>query len=92
MKIKEELTAQLQKMRSEEEISQAQYRRLLPTQTQIPQIYGQPKIHKKDNPLREIVDATGSVARDANKFVANIIKKYAVRGEYRLKDTEDFVR
>jgi hypothetical protein len=91
MKIKEELTEQLQRMRNAEEISKAQYRRLLPTQTQIPRIYGQPKIHKAGNPLREIVDATGSVTRDANKFVANIIKKYAVKGVYRLKDSEEFV-
>ena len=78
-------------MKDGDEISKAQYRRFLLTQTQIPRIYGQPKIHKAGYPLREIVDATGSVARDANKFVADIVRKYAIKGEYRLKDSEEFV-
>ena len=37
------------------------------------------------------MDATGSVTRDINKYVDNAIKKYAIKGEHSLKDSEDFV-
>ncbi len=36
-------------------------------------IYGSPKIHKKDNPLRPIIDYTGSIGYNVSRSFADII-------------------
>ena len=91
MEIQGKLVEQLKQMKETGELNEVEYRKLYPNQTQVPRIYGQPKIHKEGYPLREIVDASGSVARDINKSIANIIKKYAREAKFCLKDSEQFV-
>uniref|UniRef100_A0A3Q1CXI0 H15 domain-containing protein n=1 Tax=Amphiprion ocellaris TaxID=80972 RepID=A0A3Q1CXI0_AMPOC len=51
-------------------ITQEAYNHLIPTANVTPQIYGTPKIHKKDTPLRPVVDSIGSVTYNLSKFVA----------------------
>ena len=66
--IQEKLIKELQSMKESNEIDERLFRRVYPSKTQIPIMYGQPKIHKADNPLREIVDASGSITREINKY------------------------
>ena len=54
-------------------------------------MHGQPKIHKENYPLREIVDSEGSVYKDTDKHISKIIKHYAENNTYRIKNSEDFV-
>jgi hypothetical protein len=75
--IEEELAKQLKKIKDENQMDIKTFYRRSPTKTKIPRMYGQPKIHKQDHPLREIVDSTGSVAKETDKFISKIIKKYA---------------
>ena len=43
-------------------------------QVVFPQVYGLPKIHKLDTPLRPIVSSCGSVTYGVTKELANILK------------------
>ena len=54
-------------------------------------MYGQPKIHKANYPLREIVDSTGSVAKEVDKYISRILKKYVGKTEYYVKNSAHFV-
>ena len=62
--IKKALASQLEKIKGEKQIDQRTYYRLYPTKEKIPRMYGQPKVHKQNYPLREIVDSTGSVTKE----------------------------
>ena len=46
--------------------------KLSPTQSQIPRMYGQVKIHKEGYPLREIVDANGGATKPIDGYIAKI--------------------
>ena len=91
MEIKDALCKQLKTIKEEGQLSEAQYRRMLPTQTQIPRMYGHPKIHKPGNPLREIVDGSGGVVKQVDKFISNVIKHYVGDNEYYVKNSAHFV-
>ncbi len=79
-------------MQKEGEIDEKLHFKLLPRKTQIPRMFGQPKIHKEGNPLREVVDSSGSVTNDINKFVSKIIKPYAEKNEFTIKNSTEFIR
>ena len=49
---------------------------LLFTKTKFPRMYGQPKVRKADNLLREIGDSTGSVAKETDTYISRALKKY----------------
>ena len=51
----------LTRLLSERKITQTQYNELYPTTFHMPRIYGSPKIHKDNCPLRPIVEGIGSV-------------------------------
>ena len=88
--IQGKLIDKLQIMRDNNEIEEKLYKKLYPNKTQIPIMYGQPKIHKQGNPLREIVDASGSVTRDINKYISRVIKTYA-NNEFTVSNSKQFV-
>ena len=54
-------------------------------------MYGQPKVHKADYPLREIVDSTSSVAKQIDKYIAKVIQKYVGKSPYYVKNSAHFV-
>ena len=72
-------------------ITENYYKALKPNGTQLARLYGQPKIHKDGYPLREIVDGTGSVTHNTDKFIGSIIKHYAADNEFTLKNSADYV-
>ena len=90
-KIKEALTKLLTKIKNEKQLDDRTFYRLTPTQTKIPRMYGQPKVHKEDYPLREIVDSTGSVTKQCDKFVSKIIQQYTGQTPYYVKNSAHFV-
>ena len=57
----------------------------------IPRLYGSPKIHKKDTPLRPIVDYTGSMAYNLSRALADILKPTLGKTKYYVKNTAEFV-
>ena len=90
-KIRDKLTTQLQTIKEENEITESEYKYLKPKNTQIPRMYGQPKIHKTGYPLREIVDGCGGVTKDMDKYISKIIKRYVGKGEYYVRNSAHFV-
>lgn len=56
-----------------------------------PRIYGNPKVHKTNNPLRPIISSTNSPMSKLSKLIADILKSaYDTNNEYYIKDTFDF--
>ena len=47
----------LRRIKTESGIEDATYRRMYPTEASSPKLYGLPKIHKKNNPLRPLFQA-----------------------------------
>ena len=72
--IRKSLQEQLEKIKTEGQIDQRTFFHLSPTKTRIPRMYGQPKVHKENYPLRELVDSTGSVAKQIDKYIAKVIQ------------------
>ncbi|OXA39128.1 hypothetical protein Fcan01_26135 [Folsomia candida] len=64
---------------------------LLEKNPRSPIIYGAPKIHKKDIPLRPIVDYRCSPTYKLSKYLANILTKVASHHEYTIKNSTEFV-
>ena len=50
-----------------------QYDHLRPSDEIIPRLYATPKIHKAGNPLRPIVDYTGSIGYNVSRALADIL-------------------
>ncbi|XP_072021952.1 uncharacterized protein [Amphiura filiformis] len=72
-KYKKQLMTILSKLRDEAKITQAQYDLLRPSGEVTPRLYATPKIHKPDNPLRPIVDYTGSIGYNTSRALADIL-------------------
>ena len=88
--LKEEIASQLNDIMTNGQIDNATRLRLSPTQTQIPRMYGVVKIHKKDYPLREIVDANGGAAKPIDNYIAKIMKRYVGQTPHHVENTTDF--
>jgi hypothetical protein len=89
--IRNALCETLKRIRDEGQMTDSIYYRLYPTQCQVPRMYGHPKIHKDGYPLREIVDGTGGVVKQVDKYIAGIIKQYVEDTDHYIKNSRDFV-
>ncbi|XP_058832904.1 uncharacterized protein LOC131690856 [Topomyia yanbarensis] len=54
-----------------------------------PKIYGQPKAHKPELPLRPVVPCMTSPTYDLSKYVANILQK-SVHSKYNIRNSYEF--
>jgi hypothetical protein len=66
------------------------YRRIYPTQSEPPKLYGQPKIHKKEMPLRPIVSGVGSMTHKAAAVLAEILTPLVGKSEHHVKNSKEF--
>ena len=75
------------------EISDGTYRDLRPVGSQRPRLYGLPKTHKKDNPLRPILSMIGSpqhkLAKYLNALLQPVIAKYST---HNIQDSFEFAK
>ena len=78
-------------MEKEGKITKKQYHQLYPTSEVTPRIYCTLKIHKPANPLRPIVDYTGSVTYNIARALADLLNPLMGNTEHHLKDTKQFV-
>ena len=58
----------------------------------MPRIYGSPKIHKDNCPLRPIVEGIGSVTYELQKALKPILKPIEGDPEFYIKDSKDLVK
>ena len=70
---KRKLVNILQRLKAEKKIDESQYRLLYPTAEVTPRLYCTTKIHKSGNPIRPIVDYTGSIGYQTSKALADIL-------------------
>lgn len=58
-----------------------------------PRIYGNPKVHKNDFPMRPIVSSINSPLNSLSEFIADILKvSYEEENEYYVRDTFHFAK
>jgi len=66
-------------------------KRLTPDNEITPRIYGAPKVHKKEVPLRPIVNTIGSPTYELAKYVASILAPLVGKTSSYIKDSNQFV-
>jgi hypothetical protein len=67
-------------------------KRLTPNNEITPRIYGLPKIHKEDIPLRPIVNTIGSPTYELAKHVAKILSPLVGHTDSFIKDSNEFIK
>jgi len=72
-------------------ITEEVYKRILPCGSKAGVLYGLPKIHKKENPLRPIISAVKTYNYDLAKYLVKILTPLIKGNAQVIKDTYDFV-
>ena len=72
-------------------LPEAVYNKIKPRRKQPPRIYGLPKIHKANVPLRPIVSCVNTLACDLSAFLANILSPLTGKSEYTVTSSAHFV-
>ncbi|CAF3881483.1 unnamed protein product, partial [Rotaria sp. Silwood1] len=85
------LTTVLRQMKNEEYLTQQEYRYIKPVDSVPARLYGLPKVHKNNVPLRSMVSCIKSYNYKLGKFLANIIKPIR-DSPYSLKNINDFLK
>nr|CAH8859853.1 unnamed protein product [Trichobilharzia regenti] len=86
------LTKLLKRMKEDSVITQEVYEQIRPCSSTIPRLYGLPKVHKENVPLRPVIEMVNSPYHQIAKWLADIlepVKRHMTR--YSLKDTFDFI-
>ena len=82
----------LKNIKAEGGINEETYKRMYATGAGSPKLYGLPKIHKPDTPLRPIVSSTGTVSYNTAKELAKILKPLVGMSTHHLQNTKDFIQ
>ena len=80
----------IRRIKTEYRIEDTTYRRMTPTGASSPKLYGLPKIHKKNNPLRPIVSSRGSVTYGVAEELARILKPLTGNTIHHVINCNDF--
>ena len=89
-KYKSELIEILRTWDKQDLIPKKIHHQIYSTQEEVPKLYGLPKIHKKDTPLRHIVSNVGSITHPAAKYLANIISPLVGHTKNHVQHSSDF--
>ncbi|XP_064479224.1 uncharacterized protein LOC135392444 [Ornithodoros turicata] len=90
-KSERQLVDHLRRLRREGKIDETLYRRLFSSDGAVPKIYGVPKIHKEDCPLRPIVSFVGSPTYGLSRFLVELLKPLVADNVFAVKNSRDFV-
>ncbi|XP_075150376.1 uncharacterized protein LOC142224486 [Haematobia irritans] len=71
-------------------ITELERRRLKTEIASAPRLYGLPKIHKEDYPLRPICSSINAPAAGLNKYLVNILKNLTKNSKYNVRDSRQF--
>ena len=85
------LTKILKKNKDRGYLTDSQYRYLNQHHSKVPHIYGLPKIHKQDVPLRPIVSCRGSACHPLSQFLVKIINPLSGKTPSYVKNSTHFV-
>ena len=89
--IKNQLVDLLKKWKQQQRISDRLYFQLYPTAEIIPKLYGLPKIHKKDAPLRPIVSSIGSIMYQPAKHLAKTLGPLVGKSIHHINNTDHLI-
>ena len=90
--VEDQLTSCLKRMKDQDVISAGTYEKLRPVGTAIPRLYGLPKIHKPNVPMRPILDMCNSPYHDVAKWLADMLEPLRRHlCQYSLHDSFEFV-
>ena len=81
----------LRKWKRNGPISDKLYWKLYPESEEPPKLYGTPKIHKNNTPLRPIVSSCGSITYNAAKYLASILTPLVGKNCHSIKNTKELV-
>ena len=80
----------LRRIKSEGRLEEGSYKKMYPTEASSPKLYGLPKIHKNDIPLRPIVSSQGSVSYGVAKELARILKPLTGNKKHQVLNSKEF--
>ena len=89
-KIKTKTLKQLKVLKDNEFIVNKLYYYLKPTDSPVPEFYGQPKTQKPGVPIHPIVSYSSSLLCSLNKYIANILKAYVKDKNKNAKNSTTF--
>ncbi|CAH8467852.1 unnamed protein product, partial [Dicrocoelium dendriticum] len=90
--IETQITKSLQELRTKGYISDALYDSLRPSGTNVPRLYGLPKIHKANIPLRPILSMVNSPYHTVAQWLVEILEPVRKQlATYSLRDSFQFV-
>lgn len=90
--IKRKLIKLLQDLKNEMKIDEETYKKLYPTAEGLPLLYCTPKIHKKNIPLRPIVDCTGAVTYQTSKFIVTLLRSLVGKTPQHCKNSQELAK
>ena len=80
----------LARLKKKKALSPEDYQRIRPTSTTIPTLYGLPKIHKDNNPMRPFLSSIGSYNHECAAWLSEILTPLRQHTSV-VKDTFDFL-
>ena len=80
----------LRSIKSEGRLEDHIYKKMYPTGASSPKLYGLPKIHKQNIPLRPIVSSQGSVSYEAAKELARILTPLSGNTIHQINNSKEF--
>ncbi len=78
-------------LRNQNKLSKQIYDKIRPNDGTITKLYGLPKIHKNNNPLRPIVSLPGSPTYKLSKYLADILKPLINTSPHSVKNVNTFL-
>ncbi len=90
-KLQRNLNQKLWPLHLANNIKKPLYSKLHCSVAQTPKLYGLPKIHKQNTPMRPIVSFCSSPTYELSKYLARILKPLTERSEHRLVNSADFI-
>ena len=80
------------KLRQEEHLLEQTYHQLRSSAGMVPRLYGLPKIHKPDIPLRPIVSLLSSPTHGLSKFLASLLKPVVGLSPHHVRNSQHFAQ
>ncbi|XP_064458851.1 uncharacterized protein LOC135369116 [Ornithodoros turicata] len=84
------IVAALRKLRTKKLITDSLYWKLFTSDGATPKIYGLPKVHKNNCPLRPIVSFIGAPSYNVSKFLAELLAPLMYKNDQSVKNSAEF--
>ena len=90
-RLSRKLTERLLSLKRRGHLSETVHNKIKPRHKQAPRIYGLPKLHKPEIPLRPIVSCVNTFANDLSAHLTDILSPLTGKSDYTVTNTTHFV-